>query len=96
MLELGRENRKKHLDLGKQAARSRLDALYLMGAMAPTVRQGALKAGMSPDRIVVGKTHDEIARQLKARVRRGDWLLFKGSRGMKMESALECLKREGN
>jgi UDP-N-acetylmuramoyl-tripeptide--D-alanyl-D-alanine ligase len=96
MLELGVENRKKHLDLGKQAARCNLDALYLMGTMAQTVRKGALKAGMSADRIVVGKTHGEIARQLKTRARRGDWLLFKGSRGIKMESALECFKRKGH
>jgi UDP-N-acetylmuramoyl-tripeptide--D-alanyl-D-alanine ligase len=96
MLELGVESRKQHIDLGKQAARSNLDALYLMGAMAPTVRKGALKAGMSRDRIVIGKTPDEIARQLKARARRGDWLLFKGSRGMKMESALERFKRKGH
>ncbi|MGH7834972.1 MAG: UDP-N-acetylmuramoyl-tripeptide--D-alanyl-D-alanine ligase [Candidatus Binatia bacterium] len=96
MLELGVENRKKHLDLGKQAARCNLDALYLMGAMARIVRKGALKGGMSAERIVIGKTHDEIARRLQARVRRGDWLLFKGSRGMKMESALECFKRKGH
>jgi UDP-N-acetylmuramyl pentapeptide synthase len=33
-----------------------------------------------------------VARRLSQELRRGDWLLVKGSRGMKMEKVLQELK----
>ncbi len=41
----------------------------------------------------MARDHAEIGRMLRAHVRKGDWLLFKGSRGMKIEKALEALKK---
>jgi UDP-N-acetylmuramoyl-tripeptide--D-alanyl-D-alanine ligase len=48
---------------------------------------------MRPEQIILGKDHAELAARLAERVKRGDWLLFKGSRGMKMERVLEALRR---
>ena len=48
--------------------------------------------GMAAERIVIGKDHAEVAKLLRSHVRKGDWLLFKGSRGMKMEKVLDKLK----
>ena len=48
---------------------------------------------MGADKIVIGENHAELARQLGDRVKRGDWLLFKGSRGMAMEKVLHELQR---
>ena len=42
--------------------------------------------------IYVGKNHGELAQELRHRVERGDWILFKGSRGMRMERVLDALK----
>jgi UDP-N-acetylmuramoyl-tripeptide--D-alanyl-D-alanine ligase len=92
MLELGRQSRKQHFELGKQIGQLGIDRLYLLGNEADHVRQGALRGGMGKERVVVGKSHDEIARMLRRHLRKGDWLLLKGSRGMKMEAVLRELK----
>jgi UDP-N-acetylmuramoyl-tripeptide--D-alanyl-D-alanine ligase len=92
MFELGRQTRRQHLQLGKQVARAGIGRLYLLGAQAKQVRQGALQSGMAAERIVIGKDHADLAKRLRSHVQPGDWLLFKGSRGMKMERALNQLK----
>jgi UDP-N-acetylmuramoyl-tripeptide--D-alanyl-D-alanine ligase len=92
MFELGRQSRQQHMRLGKQVARAGIDRLYLLGAQAEQVRRGALLGGMAAERILVGKDHGEVANLLRRRVQTGDCLLFKGSRGMKMEMILNQLK----
>jgi UDP-N-acetylmuramoyl-tripeptide--D-alanyl-D-alanine ligase len=47
---------------------------------------------MNGDKVVIGKDHRDIARRLKSHVKRGDWLLIKGSRGMQMEKILSAFK----
>jgi UDP-N-acetylmuramoyl-tripeptide--D-alanyl-D-alanine ligase len=93
MFELGRRSATEHRSLGKVAAGAAIDSLYLLGAQAGEVRAGALKGGMRPEQVFIGKDHADLAAQLRERVKRGDWLLFKGSRGMKMERVLEALRR---
>jgi UDP-N-acetylmuramoyl-tripeptide--D-alanyl-D-alanine ligase len=92
MLELGRHSRKHHFELGEQIGRLEINRLYLLGNEADQVRRGAVKGGMPADRVVVGKSHDELARMIRGHLRKGDWLLLKGSRGMKMETVLRRLK----
>jgi len=92
MFELGKQSPQQHRKLGKLAARAGLDGLYLLGAQAGQVRQGALEGGMKSKDIMIGRNHGGVARQLRGRVKRGDWLLVKGSRGMKMERVLQRLK----
>ncbi len=93
MFELGRQSRQQHLKLGKQIARYHPSALYLLGAETTQhVRKGALLGGMASENIFTGKDHSDVARQLRRRVRKGDWVLLKGSRGMAMEKILEQLK----
>jgi UDP-N-acetylmuramoyl-tripeptide--D-alanyl-D-alanine ligase len=92
MFELGRQSRQQHWQLGRQVARARLDRLYLLGAQAKQVRRGAAGAGMPAERIVIGKDHADLASRLRSHLKKGDWLLVKGSRGMKMEKVLERLK----
>jgi UDP-N-acetylmuramyl pentapeptide synthase len=95
MLELGRESRKIHLELGKQIARYPIDRVYLVGKQAGQVKRGALIGGIRKEQVIIGKNHQEIARKLRAQIKRGDWLLFKGSRGMRMEEVLAKLKKWG-
>lgn len=92
MLELGTASRPSHVELGRQAARFGVDRLYLLGAAAAQVKHSAVREGMNEDRVVIGKSHRKIARMLEKHVRAGDWLLFKGSRGMQMETVLAALK----
>ncbi|HEY2919965.1 MAG TPA: UDP-N-acetylmuramoyl-tripeptide--D-alanyl-D-alanine ligase [Candidatus Binatia bacterium] len=88
MFELGKQSAKEHRQLGKTAAKVNIDALYLLGNLAAEVRKGAILAGMQSEQIIIGEDHADLGRQLAERARKGDWLLFKGSRGMKMEKVL--------
>jgi UDP-N-acetylmuramoyl-tripeptide--D-alanyl-D-alanine ligase len=92
MFELGRQSLRQHKLLGMRVAEARLDHLYLLGRQAMQVRQGALRGGMPSEKIIIGKSHREIARRLQNHVKQGDWLLLKGSRGMRMEKVLSELK----
>ena len=77
---------------GKKVARFHIDHLYLLGEQANQVKNGALLGGMKMRQVTIGKDHKEIARRIRDYVSRGDWLLFKGSRGMNMEVALDFFK----
>jgi UDP-N-acetylmuramoyl-tripeptide--D-alanyl-D-alanine ligase len=92
MFELGKQSQREHLRLGNQLARAGLDRAYLLGERAPDVRKGALRAGMKSDQLIVGESHSDIGQRLRAHLKKGDWLLIKGSRGMKMETVLSELK----
>jgi UDP-N-acetylmuramoyl-tripeptide--D-alanyl-D-alanine ligase len=91
MLELGSHAESAHKELGIIAARGRLAYLYATGDFARTVADGALGAGMEPDKIFVGSKED-ILEALKGRIGPGDWILVKGSRLMAMESVVEGLR----
>ena len=92
MFELGKHSVKEHRQLGRSAANVGIDYLYLLGHQAAEVRKGAVLNGMAQQRIIVGDDHAGIADQLRGHVKKSDWLLFKGSRGMKMERILQELR----
>ncbi len=92
MFELGKQTAKEHRGLGRFAAHAKIHQLYLLGEQARQVRSGALSAGMKSHQVIIAADHGEIARSLRGQLRRGDWLLVKGSRGMKMEKVLQELK----
>ena len=92
MFELGKQSAKEHRQLGRIAAQARIDRLYLLGDQAGAVRYGALRAGMKAHQVTIGADHGDLANRLRQQVGRGDWLLVKGSRGMKMEKVLQALK----
>ncbi len=95
MLEMGPDEAGCHRELGETAAGSGVDALYLLGRFAGDIRQGALGAGMERTAVRVARTHRELASELRAELRKGDWVLIKGSRGAAMERVLAAMKDEG-
>ncbi|HEX2226179.1 MAG TPA: UDP-N-acetylmuramoyl-tripeptide--D-alanyl-D-alanine ligase [Candidatus Binatia bacterium] len=92
MFELGKATSREHQELGKRVAKMRIHRLYLLGRQAAAVKTGALSGGMNGDRVIIGKDHRDIARQLRSHIKKGDSLLIKGSRGMRMEKVLSELK----
>jgi UDP-N-acetylmuramoyl-tripeptide--D-alanyl-D-alanine ligase len=84
MLELGAASAGFHREAGWVAAK-RSDYLLLLGAMAEHTAAGARERGMPADRVRVFGSHDEVADFLRKVLQRGDRVLIKGSRGMKME-----------
>jgi len=94
MLELGHEGPELHRGCGREAARAGLELLVGVQGLAQEILEGALEAGMDrsrlkfvPDAVQAG---DLLARTLK----KGDVVLLKGSRGVKLEQVLNTLRAQ--
>lgn len=87
MLELGGYAEEGHRRAGRAAAQN-ADTLYLYGPGADFMAAGAAQAGMPAGAVRIFDDHQALAAALRADAHKGDALLFKGSRGMKMETAL--------
>ncbi len=88
MLELGNRSSAEHYRIGRLAA-LKADLLFTYGAHSVRTVTGAITGGMRPKDAEHFQTHEELAHMLKVRAAGGDVILFKGSRGMKMERVLE-------
>lgn len=93
MLELGANAQAEHYRVGRIAA-ANADLILALGHNADRVVTGAVTGGMSTRQAIAYDTMDQLSADLNRRVKPGDVLLFKGSRGMKMECALEALLKE--
>ena len=96
MLELGRESAKRHYELGQTIARCHVDRVYLLGPFASHVREGAFQGGMDSERVTIGKNYKTLAMMIRKHTKRGDWILFKGSRGIGMEKVLASFRTLGD
>ncbi|NVO00274.1 MAG: UDP-N-acetylmuramoyl-tripeptide--D-alanyl-D-alanine ligase [Geobacteraceae bacterium] len=84
MLELGDESDSAHRDVGHLAATC-VERLYLYGAMGEVVAQAALEGGMPEEEVIHASTYDEIVQDIVKDHLDGDYILVKGSRGMRMD-----------
>jgi len=84
MLELGEQSTALHFEVGEKGA-ALLDILILVGREAAAIGRGALQGGMAADSVFHCADHSEAAALLRRLWRRGDCILLKGSRGMRME-----------
>jgi UDP-N-acetylmuramoyl-tripeptide--D-alanyl-D-alanine ligase len=95
MGELGDEADRAHREAGRLAGELGIDGLFLLGASAELVAEGAREAGLAAEQIHVEASHEAIADALCERLAKGDCVLVKGSRAAAMErviSALEAAK----
>jgi len=93
MLELGQASRDLHTEIGSFAAASGLAKLYATGSFADAVEKGARDGGMAATDILCG-SKDDIFDALKKTIQPNDWVLIKGSRGMRMETLVQALQAE--
>ncbi len=97
MLELGGESRAAHRFIGAAVARLGFDYLLAFGTFADELVEAARAAGLGVDRCLVFASKPKIVAFLKelqgtGRLGSGDWLLVKGSRGVRMETVIAELK----
>jgi UDP-N-acetylmuramoyl-tripeptide--D-alanyl-D-alanine ligase len=95
MGELGEAAPEAHRRAGAIAAELGIDFLYLLGALAEEVRAGAMAGGMEPQRIEIGRDAESIADRLHEQLKRGDHVVVKGSRAMRMERVVRQLAERG-
>lgn len=91
MLELGDYAEEGHRRAGRAAAQY-ADALYAFGPDADAMVAGAKEKGM--DRAWAFTDQAALVAALRQDAKKGDALLFKGSRGMRMEQALRLFLGE--
>lgn len=92
MRELGDEEEIWHRELGRYAS-SRADRLVCVGELARFYGEEAGAGGYPRDAIAYTETAEEAARLLDGMLRDGDFVLFKGSRAVGLDRAVEQLSR---
>ena len=83
-----------HREAGALAARLGIDFLVAAGREAERVASGAKGAGMDPTHVRVVESSEAAGPSVREIVRRGDWVLVKGSRSMRMVRVAEYLEAE--
>lgn len=88
MLELGRESESLHRLVGEFAAAQKVDALIGVHGVARTAVDAAISAGLPADSAFYFDTPEAAGGFLRDYLKTGDAVLFKGSRGVRVEKAL--------
>lgn len=91
MLELGPTSAELHREAGSFAA-GKTDWIFGVQGHAEEIVQGAVAAGHPAGRARFFENSEQAAEFLAAFVERGDFVLVKGSRGVKMERIVEALR----
>ena len=95
MLELGDQAPALHESCGRAAAQAGIALLVTVGgAPAAAMAAGAVAAGMPASAVLHVATSAEAAEAVMARLRAGDLLLVKGSRGIRTDLVVERVKAE--
>lgn len=92
MRELGSDAARLHREVGRTAA-TVLDRLIVMGELGREIAAGAREGGMAENAVIVAKDADEATGVVIEDHRDGEWILVKGSRGMRMETVVDRLSR---
>lgn len=93
MLELGEFSLKAHEDLGMELANSKVDLIYYYGKHVDDVEKGLRQSGNFYGEFHPIQNKEESAQQILTVLRPKDWVLVKGSRGMRMEEMVQYLLR---
>jgi len=91
MLELGEASAALHREAGRRVAEARAGLLLAVGARAAEVLEGACAAGLPAAAALACATHAQAEALLREVLRPGDVVLFKGSRGARIETLVERL-----
>lgn len=95
MFELGSLETEAHLNVGQIAYSSGVDLLVAVGDLAQDIARGALEAGMNPKQVRYFPTKAECLEFLQDRINNTWTMLFKGSRGMQLETLVDELFAKG-
>ena len=94
MRELGEQSEELHRRVGRAAAGSGVDLLVGVTGAARWLVDEAVNSGFSKEAIVFFEEPEEAGRFVAERLRPKDAVLFKASRGVALERAVEVLERK--
>jgi UDP-N-acetylmuramoyl-tripeptide--D-alanyl-D-alanine ligase len=92
MLELGPEGPELHRNCGREAARAGLELVIAVQGQATEILEGALESGMDRSRLKFARDAVQAGDLLARTIKKGDVVLIKGSRGVKLEQTLNTLR----
>lgn len=99
MKELGERSDDMHRSVGSYLARRGIDMLFTLGSSAAYIADAALDSGMTSDSVISvadGEDKDRLASLIKEKINKGDAVLFKASRSMKLEEVIASVFKENN
>ncbi|MEK7453119.1 MAG: UDP-N-acetylmuramoyl-tripeptide--D-alanyl-D-alanine ligase [Patescibacteria group bacterium] len=89
MLEIGKYSEEAHREIGKIAS-SFCKLIITVGDQGKFIAEEVLKNGFKEsENLFIFNTSDELSRKIKDFIKNDDLILFKGSRGIKLEVAIE-------
>jgi UDP-N-acetylmuramoyl-tripeptide--D-alanyl-D-alanine ligase len=92
MLELGPEGRELHRGCGREAARAGLALVVAVQGQAKEILDGARESAMDLSRLKFMRDAVQAGELLARTVQKGDVVLIKGSRGVRLEQAINTLR----
>jgi len=94
MLELGDEAAALHEAIGREAVKIGVAGLAVVGSLGAEIAKGAVAAGLPANRALAFADPETAAQTVSAWSGMGDWILVKASRGMRLERAVEALRKK--
>jgi UDP-N-acetylmuramoyl-tripeptide--D-alanyl-D-alanine ligase len=94
MLELGQFSGEAHARIGEKVVSFGVDLLFTLGESAEIIAKKAREMGLNESHVTVSRDHRDLLGRLKKTIRRGDWILVKGSRALSMEKIVLGLMGE--
>jgi UDP-N-acetylmuramoyl-tripeptide--D-alanyl-D-alanine ligase len=94
MRELGEDSERMHREVGQYAARAGVDMLYTLGESGAYIAVAAIASGMSAHNVFAERDCENIeslVAEIKAKIQAGDAILFKASRGVRLERVISAL-----
>ena len=94
MRELGVDSDKMHREMGHCVTQMGIDVLITLGASGAFIAEGAILSGMDPQNVFAERSVENIeslCAEIRARMSNGDTILFKASRGVELERAINIL-----
>ena len=92
MLELGPEGAELHRECGREAARAGLSLLVAVQGQARELLEGARQAKMDLAHLKYVRDAVQAGDLLARTVQKGDVILIKGSRGVKLDQVINTLR----
>jgi UDP-N-acetylmuramoyl-tripeptide--D-alanyl-D-alanine ligase len=93
MLELGPDTHELHRAIGREAG-IRLAGLGAIGELGAEIAGGARDVGLDAGCVTCNNDPKAVAAEVASWSRRGDWILVKASRGMRLERVVDALVEE--
>ena len=94
MLELGSLSEQEHREIGKKAAKIKVNKLVVVGERARDIARGAQASGMLADNIFYFAQAEQAGRFIQDKMNEGDLILVKGSQGVRMEKIVKEIMAE--